>query len=84
LSGKEIQGLSPEVMSVLMAHDFPGNIRELENIIEYGTVVCKNGLYRHGTPSRPSQKSKEGRTLSASDEKRTSLKDVERGYFTKS
>jgi PAS domain S-box-containing protein len=81
LSGKEIQGLSPEVMSVLMAHDFPGNIRELENIIEYGTVVCRNGLI--GMEHLPDhlKKSKEGRTLSASDEKRTSLKDVERGYL---
>ncbi|UCH08192.1 MAG: sigma 54-interacting transcriptional regulator [Deltaproteobacteria bacterium] len=42
LSGKEIQGLSPEVLPVLMSHDFPGNIRELENIIEYATVVCKD------------------------------------------
>ena len=42
LSGKELQGLSPEVVSVLMSHSFPGNIRELENIIEYATVVCKN------------------------------------------
>jgi transcriptional regulator with PAS, ATPase and Fis domain len=44
LSAKEIQGLSPEVLPVLMSHDFPGNIRELENILEYATVVCKNGL----------------------------------------
>jgi len=44
LSGKEIQGLSPEVLPILMAHHFPGNIRELENIIEYATVVCKSGF----------------------------------------
>ena len=44
LSGKEVQCLSPEVMPVLMAHNFPGNIRELENIIEYATVVCKNSV----------------------------------------
>jgi len=44
LVGKDIQGLSPEVMPVLMSHDFPGNIRELENIIEYATVVCKNSM----------------------------------------
>ena len=42
LIGKDIQGLSPEVLPVLMSHDYPGNIRELENIIEYATVVCKN------------------------------------------
>ena len=44
LSGKDIQGLSPEVFPILMVHDFPGNIRELENIIEYATVVCKNNF----------------------------------------
>jgi transcriptional regulator with PAS, ATPase and Fis domain len=42
LSGKEIQGFSPEVFPILMSHDFPGNIRELENMIEYATVVCKD------------------------------------------
>ena len=46
LSGKEIHGLSPEAMSTLMVYNFPGNIRELENIIEYATVVCKNSLIR--------------------------------------
>jgi transcriptional regulator with PAS, ATPase and Fis domain len=44
LSGKEIQGLSPDVFPLLMYHDFPGNVQELENIIEYATVVCKNGM----------------------------------------
>jgi PAS domain S-box-containing protein len=43
LNGKEIQGVAPEVVSLLMAHDFPGNIRELQNLIEYATVVCKSG-----------------------------------------
>jgi transcriptional regulator with PAS, ATPase and Fis domain len=46
LRGKEIQGLSPRAMNFLMSHDFPGNIRELENIVEYATVVCKNHLIR--------------------------------------
>ena len=44
LNGSEIQGISPEALTVLMLHDYPGNIRELENIIEYATVVCKNSL----------------------------------------
>jgi len=33
LKDKSIQTVSPDVMPVLMSHDFPGNIRELENII---------------------------------------------------
>jgi len=41
LSGKGIRGLSPEVMPILMSHDYPGNIRELENIIEYAMVICR-------------------------------------------
>jgi len=44
LSGKEIHGLSPEVLPILMSHDFPGNIRELENIIEHAIVVCRDDV----------------------------------------
>ncbi|MBN2033808.1 MAG: sigma 54-interacting transcriptional regulator [Deltaproteobacteria bacterium] len=81
LSGKEIQGLSPEVMSVLMAHDFPGNIRELENIVEYATVVCKNGLIRIEHLPDYLKKSKEAKIQPSTDEKKPSFKDVERGYL---
>jgi len=42
--GKNILGVSPEVMNILLRHDFPGNIRELENIIEYGFAVCKGRI----------------------------------------
>jgi PAS domain S-box-containing protein len=42
--GKRIQGVSTEVMKILMRHDFPGNARELENIIEYCFVLCRNGM----------------------------------------
>ena len=44
LQGKCITGASPEVMALLMAHDFPGNIRELENIIEHAFVLCPDQI----------------------------------------
>jgi transcriptional regulator with PAS, ATPase and Fis domain len=40
-TGKRITGLSPEAMRLFMHYDFPGNIRELENIIEHGFVLCR-------------------------------------------
>ncbi len=44
MNGKEIAGVSQDVLSILMAYDFPGNVRELENIIEHATVLCRGEL----------------------------------------
>jgi DNA-binding NtrC family response regulator len=43
LQGKSIDGVSGDVMARLMEHDYPGNVRELENIIEQGFVLCRGG-----------------------------------------
>jgi PAS domain S-box-containing protein len=43
-TGKKIISVSPEVMNTLMRLEFPGNIRELENIIEYSFVVCRGRI----------------------------------------
>ncbi len=42
--GKDIQGLTADAMRLLSAHSFPGNIRELENILEYACILCPGGL----------------------------------------
>jgi PAS domain S-box-containing protein len=39
--GKKISGLSPEARMKLASYSFPGNIRELKNIIEYAVNVCR-------------------------------------------
>jgi len=41
---KPIKGISAGALRVLMAHDYPGNIRELENIIEHGYALTKGTL----------------------------------------
>ena len=45
-TGKKIISVSPNVMSILMRYDFPGNIRELENIIEHGFVLCRASIIK--------------------------------------
>lgn len=46
IRGKNIAGLHPEALEILMSHSFPGNIRELENIIEHAFVLCVEGDIR--------------------------------------
>jgi PAS domain S-box-containing protein len=41
---KSISGLSHEALAIFMRHDWPGNIRELENVIEYTFVLCREKL----------------------------------------
>ncbi len=41
---KKIEGVTPAVLEILMRHDYPGNVRELENAIEHGFVLCHEKL----------------------------------------
>jgi PAS domain S-box-containing protein len=41
--GKKVSGVSPDVLALLMAHNYPGNVRELQNIIEHAFVLCREG-----------------------------------------
>jgi PAS domain S-box-containing protein len=44
LRSKDVSGVTEEVLAALMDYDYPGNVRELENIIEHAFVHCREGL----------------------------------------
>jgi transcriptional regulator with PAS, ATPase and Fis domain len=44
LRGRDVSGVSPETLQILINHDYPGNVRELEHIIEHAFILCLGGM----------------------------------------
>jgi PAS domain S-box-containing protein len=41
---KKLRGFSPEAMSLLLDYDYPGNVRELLNLIERAAILCRGEI----------------------------------------
>ncbi|NPA48825.1 MAG: PAS domain-containing protein [Thermodesulfobacteria bacterium] len=75
--GRNIIGITEEALKILLNYDFPGNVRELENIIEYCFIVCKEGLiYPEHLPEYLYQPEEEESTISFS--KPMTLEEIEK------
>ncbi len=44
--GVRIEKISEKAMEVLLNHDYPGNVRELENILEHALIICRGRVIR--------------------------------------
>ena len=75
---REINSFSPEATQALMNYDYPGNIRELENIIERCVVLDSgDGIITHSTlPAVVQQKSQTELTTTKLPEEGLDLEDV--------
>ncbi len=45
--GVPVKGLTPESLAALQAHQWPGNIRELQNVLERAVILCGEDGYIH-------------------------------------
>ena len=45
-TGKAVSTIDRQALAALMCHDFPGNIRELENLLEYAFILCPGGIIK--------------------------------------
>jgi len=43
---KNVSGIAPPALNILLNHDYPGNIRELENIIEHAFILSPGGIIK--------------------------------------
>ncbi|HCJ57989.1 MAG TPA: hypothetical protein DHV55_11995 [Clostridiaceae bacterium] len=58
---KKIPGFSQEVMDFFMDYSWPGNIRELENIVEYAVNMAEGTITIEDIPHKYSQLNKEAK-----------------------
>ncbi len=64
LKGKSVTGIDTEALNWLMSYDYPGNIRQLENIIEHAFILCTEGEI--GTRHLPGYLAASGAPIGAS------------------
>ena len=72
--GKEIEHIPEETMSALSSHEWPGNIRELQNLIERAVILSNDGILPNTLPTSEVQS---GTIAPAA----TTLKDSERNLI---
>jgi formate hydrogenlyase transcriptional activator len=48
--GKRIERIPPETMSALRSYEWPGNIRELQNLIERAVILANDGVLPNPLP----------------------------------
>ena len=70
-TGKKITRVSPKVLQLLMHYEYPGNIRELENIIEHAFVLCHGSTiqFAHLPPELHQETGESGLLHSSTDTK---------------
>jgi two-component system response regulator AtoC len=44
--GKAVQGFTPQALTAVTRYPYPGNVRELRNVVEYAASVCREARIR--------------------------------------
>jgi PAS domain S-box-containing protein len=89
VQGREVKGISTEALSLLMAYDWPGNIRELENCVERAFVLVGDGrididhLPEELTHLAPLGRFGEGRTMHDMLDRQVIQAALERNNFNR-
>jgi formate hydrogenlyase transcriptional activator len=75
-AGRQIEQIPPETMSALSSYQWPGNIRELQNLIERAVILSNNGVLPNPLPTTASKDADAAISPAA-----TTLKDSERALI---
>lgn len=84
LSPEQPMVLSPQALAQLQTHDFPGNIRELRNILERGVILAEGGLIQPQHLLLDDMSVTEAATPPGDAPRIASLEEVERCHLERS
>jgi two-component system response regulator AtoC len=85
--GKEIKGVTPQVLDLLLAYSWPGNVRELKNVMERATILAKGDFIVPEDLPLELRNNKTGGNIAVSEVRGMGkdcflpLADVERNYI---
>jgi two-component system response regulator AtoC len=85
--GKEIKGVTPQVLDLLLAYSWPGNVRELKNVMERATILAKGAFIVPEDLPLELRNNKTGENIAVSEVRGMGkdcllpLADVERNYI---
>jgi DNA-binding NtrC family response regulator len=81
--GKLIHGISPDAIAILMNHRWPGNIRELQNVLERAIVLAPGGVIEaEDLPGLdPDHEAEDSERANASGSLRHWMKEQEKKYL---
>ncbi len=84
--GRSVNRVTPDAMEALLAYPFPGNVRELQNVVHRAMLACEAGelglehlpsaVRAHGLPTR--SKSNRARVLEQAPDEVVPLRELER------
>lgn len=79
---KDIHHISPNALKIIMDYKWPGNIRELENVIEHAFVVCNSDVIRmEHLPERLQNTIEELKSEENNSEDQTPFENAERNLI---
>ncbi|THB78604.1 MAG: PAS domain-containing protein [Desulfobacteraceae bacterium] len=77
IKGYECPGISEPAMAIMLNYDYPGNVRELENILEHALIICQEGIIKPRHLPVHVQSRLQGRNHAAGNSAVTSKHDIE-------